>query len=422
MKQHAGKPLITLLMIAGILIAYVHQMSPSPFLSILREHFQITGSEALLNLSVSIIYPFLIVASLIGSLIEQRTGTRRLFVLTLAFLATGIFANYTAVSYTIFLLGRVAFGIGFGLGIPFIGSAIMKLYHGKGREAMNTLNALFPFLGTLISFALLIPLYHAMGNSWKNALGIWGVGILAIGFLWLLFAREWHFDGGCPEETSTIAAEKHIYLNLWKRKEIRLLTIIFMCDYFCYSYIAVILPTFLMEIGSMSEAAAGLWAALTFPGVGIAGCLLGGMVSARSGRRKPVLVAGVLLEVIGVLLSTLGAGISLAFVIIGISLFALGNGLWLPVMYNIPMDLKGMNPVRVGASFAFISSCGFACGFLSPMVGGWLTNALMPLSPDPSAIASHALGLQWSLFLFGFVNLAAFICALAIRETGQAAE
>ena len=413
--------LISVLIIIGIWIAYVQQMAPSPLLVTLRDHFNIVNNDALLNLSVSIIFPMIIIASILGGMIEHKIGTRNLFVWTMLFVGIGVLINYVAVNYTIFLIGRALFGIGFGLGIPFIGSAIMKWYTPKQREMMNTINGLFPFVGTVVSFGLMVPLYNYFGNSWKQAMGIWGIGIVIVGLLWVLLVKEDDIVVQTTDDTPEVQ-EKNIYRNLWKRRDIKLLCITFVCDFFVYSYMAVILPTFLLESGNMTEAAAGFWAAIAFPAVGIIGGSVGGIAIAKTGKRKPSMALGQIIKIIGTSVAALGSGISVWFIIVGAAIFGFGNSLWMPGMYTVPMELDQMNPTRVGAAFALISSCGFVSGFISPIIGGWLTNTLMAVSNITDPMLSHSFGLKWSLFIFGFINLIGFICISLLQETGPAAQ
>lgn len=398
-------PLATALTVLAIGVGYILQMSPSPILGVLREGYGLGGNDALLNLCVSVIYPMTIAASLLGGRLESRLGIRRLFTWALIFLTGGTLLNFAAVNYPLFLAGRVLFSVGFGLAIPFIGSAIMNWYGEKGRARMNTLNGMFPFIGTVVSFALMLPLTERLGGSWKASLGIWGLPLLGVLVLWTLLVREEDLPAPPPE-----AEEQGVYRLLLRHRDIRLLCEIFVLDFFCYSYIVVVLPTFLSESGGMSERQAGLWAALAFPAVGLAGGILGGFLMSATGKRKSILAAGQLIKLAGILLLTLGIDFSVWAGIAGAAVFGLGNGMWMPVMYAMPMEMEGMTPSRVGAAFALISSCGFAAGFVSPVLGGWLTTAL-------AAVRSHAFGLKWSLFAFGFTNLVSFLIALALRDT-----
>lgn len=403
----------------GIWISYILQMAPSPLLGYLKEYYHIVNNDALLNLSVSIIYPMIIIASIWGGILEQKIGTGSLFIGAMLFIGIGALTNYFATNYVTFLIGRALYGIGFGLGIPFIGSAIMRWYTPKQREIMSTINGLFPFVGTVVSFSLIIPIYTLMDNSWQNALGIWGIAIVLIIVLWFLFFNEKELVIGL-EAVSLESNEKNLYKNLWKRTSIKLLCVTFVADFFCYSYIAVILPTFLMELGHMTEIEAGFWAAVAFPAVGIIGGIIGGIAITKSGRRKPSMAIGQLLKTIGISVAVLGASTSIWFTIMGIVIFAIGNSMWMPGMYTVPMELKDMNASRVGAAFALISSCGFAAGFISPIIGGWLTNILMNISGIANSSASHVFGLKWSLFFFGFINLIGFVSILRLEETGPA--
>lgn len=420
MNEHSHKnkskvSLITFLILVGLELAYVNQMSPSPLLLRISEQFNIVNNDALLNLSISIIFPMYIVASIAGGYIEQRIGTRKLYTWTLIFLSTGVLMNYIAVNYQIFLLGRILYGIGFGLGIPFIGSAIMKWYDKSKQELLNTVNGLFPYVGSVISFALIVPIYYLSG-SWKHALGIWGFGFVIVCILWILLVKQQDVDF-LTRTSESSKLEKGLYLNLWRRKDIKLLIIAFMCDFLCYAYLAIILPSLLLEAGHMTETVAGYLSAIAFPGAGIIGASMGGFILAKTGKRKPSMAAGQLLKLAGIICASTGN--STGLIILGVILFGLGNSMWLPGMYIVTMELEDMNPSRVGAAFSLISSCGFVAGFIAPTLGGWLTNWLMMISRISDPLQNHVFGLKWSLFVFGFTNLIAFICLLKLKETGS---
>ena len=415
MKNTRSMWLITTLIILGIGISYIYQMAPSPILGILKEEFSIQG-DALLNLSVSIIFPMMIIASIGGGIIEQKIGNKNLYILALVFVSVGILMNYFCQSYTVFLIGRAVYGIGFGLGIPFIGAAIMNWYTPEQQVKMNTINGFFPFMGTMTCFCLMVPLYRFFNNSWRQALGIWGIGSIVIAVLWALLTKsEGELAGDSIHEI-----EKGLYRNLWKRRSIKLLCLIFICDLFCFSYVSVILPTFILQIGNLSEQTAGFISAFAFPGVGIAGAFMGGILMSMTGRRKPPMAWGQLLKFAGLLLVVFGANTSLLVVVAGMASYGFGDGFWMPGVYMVGMELEDMNPARVGAAFALFSSCGYASGFISPILGGWLTDFLMPLAGMSDLSLSHVFGLKWSLFIFAFANLISFVCVLLLDETGPA--
>ena len=171
-------------------------------------------------------------------------------------------------------------------------------------------------------------------------------------------------------------------------------------------------------IGNLTEQTAGLISAFAFPGVGVVGAFLGGALMSMIGKRKPPMAYGQLLKFLGLVLVVFGANISLPLVVVGLACYGLGDGLWMPAVYMLGMELDDMNPTRVGAAFALFISCGYAAGFISPVLGGWLTDFLAPLSGAPNASLGHVFGLKWSLFIFAFANLISFVSVLLLDETG----
>jgi len=404
----------TALIVIGLLLVYTMEMSPSPALMILREEFDLFGKDTVLNLSISIIFLPIVAASMIGPAVERRIGTRKLYLLSMAFVSAsaGIYL-LCGRNYMLFLIGRMFFGVGFGFSMPFIGSAIMKWFPERHRETMNTVNSLFPFFGTLISYFLVVPICNLLGWEWSQA--IWGMPVAAVFLLWLFVSDSPEYGA---EEVSP-ALEKNTYIRLWKCKEIRMCCITFVCDFICYSYLSAILPTYLLEACKVSEMVANLYSAIAFPLIGIFGTLFGGMLVKQTGLRKPSLVWGQVLKLIGIVMMVYGTGISDILIIFGVAVFAFGCAQWMPAMYCIPMDLGGLDAQTVGAAFAFMGSCGLASGFFAPALGGFVTNLLMRTVETADAYQAHLFGLKWSVFLFGLLNIVGIICMIRIRETGK---
>lgn len=418
MKNNQCKVLFTGVMLLSLYILYVHQASPAPLLGVLAERFSIVNNDALLNLSISITYPMTIIFSLLGASLEPRLGARRLFSAAMLFGIASLVINYFMVSYNVFLVGRVLYGISFGLAMPFFGVAIMKWYDERQREKLNTINGLYPFLGAITSYACMFPLYQLLGKSANSAFGVWGLALLVMLALWLLIKEPEVMAGAEPAEPTE--SEQSLYLNLLKRKSIRLLCVTFFCDFVCYSFISTVLPTYLFELsnGSLSEAAVGILSALAFPGTGILGASLGGLFITKIGLRKPPLITGQVLKLLGFLLASRGATQSVGVVLAGVALFGLGNSIWIPAMYTVPMDLEDMTPSRVGASFSLITSTGFIAGTVSPVIGGWMTNRFMELSGLADPVLSHVYGIKSCLFILAFFNVISIICMCMIKESG----
>lgn len=406
------------LILTGGLTCYIYQMSPSPLLSVLGNYFGVLHNDVLLNLLVSVIMPVLIIASVAGGILGEKIATWKLYLLALTLLAIGTLINFLGPNYNVFLLGRICYATGMGFSLPFIGAAIMKWYTPSQRVFMNTANSLFPFVGTIISFSSLTPLYIFFNNSWQYALGLWGFIFAGTAIIWYLTERNdsSQKEARTPQETQTSQQGLSIYLALLKRHDIRLLCITFMCDFISYSYLAVILPTYFLEAGHLDEVSAGIIAALAFPGCGIIGCVSGSIFTSLTGRRKFIMALGQLLKFAGIVLATILADGSTSRIILGVALFGLGTSMWQPGMYSIPMELDQMTPIEVGASFSLMSSCGFLMGFIVPLTGGFFTDVLMNISGIANPSLAHAFGLKWSMLLFGLPNLIGFVCVLFLQH------
>ena len=395
------------LIIAGILFLYILQMAPSTVLHLIREDFGLEGRDALLNMAVSVIFPTIVLGALTGPVLEKQIGTKALYTVSIALAAVGtVLGMLCGKRYAILLIGRAVFGLGFGFGIPFIGSAIMQWFRPEHRELMDTVNSLFPFFGTTISFLLVMPLSGLFSGDWRYGLGLWGLPLVVIGLLWL------RVNPPCSAEKADLA-EAGLYRDVLRRKEIILLCITFICDFCCYSYIGVILPSLILESSTLNEELVTLCSAVAFPVMGVIGAAAGGVWCKRSGLRKPSLVLGQVLKFVGIAAMVLLGTQSIWLTIAGTALFGLANGLWMPALYCMPMELKGMTPEKVGAAFGIISAFGLAFGFIAPTVGGWLTTAFMSMPG-----ASHVFGLRWSLMIFGAMNLIGLVCMLRIPESG----
>lgn len=392
----------TSLIISIMLAGCIQQMSPSPILMYIGAEYGIAGNDALMNLAISIIFPTLIAGCLMGGVIEKKIGTKSLLTLTGIFSSIGLLINFVAFDYVIFLIGRAIYGLGFGLGIPFMGSSLMKWYSGKGREAMTTVNSLFPFVGTVTSYLFMARLFHLFSDNVRITFGVWGILMIILTILWIVFVKD-RKEEEAPEEAKI---DFSIYLDLLKVRTLRLLSITFVCDFACYSYMATVLPTYLMEVGHMDEAAASLWSAIAFPAAGILGCFTAGIVNTAMGSKRFPLITGQILKLAGISTMTLLGYMGPASLIVGTVLFGLGNSFWMPSFYGIPTELPGMNGSLVAASFSLCNSCGFLMGFIVPVAGGIITGFF----------ADHATGLTTSLIVFNLLNVFALIEALRVPK------
>ena len=408
-----GTTRLTALIVLGVGLTYIAQLCVSPILPDIRDGFGLR-SDAVINLAVDIVFPFIVLGCLAGGVLAKKLSLHALFSLVLLVSGCGLLSTLIPGGYVLFLAGRAVFGFGFGLGVPFIGSAIMTWYPADKRERMDTVNGFFPFIGTTVCFLTMAPLAGLWG-SWRGAVAVWGVGMLVLFVCWAALVRP----GRIPRyDAADPGGGQESYRALWRRREIRLICITYICDLCCYSYLALILPTFLQESSGLSQSAANVIAAVAFPIAGLLGCLAGGAIMARSGLRKPLLVMGQVLKMAGILIAAPLSGGRFAMIVAGVIVFGLGNSLWMPPVYCVPMDLEGMTPHSVGAAFALMTALGMLAGFVAPTLGGLLTTAFLRGASEVGP-AAHAAALRMSLAVFSLFNVPAILCMALLPETGQ---
>jgi MFS family permease len=415
--------LLSVPIILGILVGYIYQFTPSALIFRIAESYSLFRPDGTLdliklNLSESIIFPFIIVSSLSGALIDQKINTRNMYTLTLAMLAVGILISGIAPSYAIFLIGRSIYGIGFGLSVSFIGSAIVQWYKPEHREIMFTINGLFPFVGTAIAFSLIIPLSIGLGNSWSHVLILLGSVCVIMLIYWKIGSSNLVVDYYKEEKTNEKLLK--IYRFLISNANIRYLSIAFFADFFFYAFIIAVLIAFLKTTSSISETSAGIWAGIAFPAVSIFGGIISGTLMISTGMKKPAMLLAQMMKLLGVAGILAGALTSiLPIIIIGIVFYGVGDGMFPPTMYSIIGELENMTPTRVGAGFSLVLSFGFTAGIISPIFGAWLNNQIIDSSKIVNPVAAQAYGLTWSLFFIGIVScIVCLVFINKIKETG----
>lgn len=392
---------LTVFIILGVFVSYIAQMGPSPVLTLIMDDLNISLSDA--GFSISVIFIPIIIVSLIGPYIQERIGLKNMFILTMIANIVGILFYYVSTTFALLLVGRIIYGVGFGLSVPFIGAAIMHWYTPKQQVSMNTVNALFPYVANLIVYGFTIPLFEMFSDSWQAALAIWGFVGIVIVVIWIIGAKN---EGPIKneDEAGKVATGKNVYLNLLKRKEIIILIIAFVCDFISYSIVSGLLPTYYITEHGMSETMANNLT-LIFPFAGIAGGLVAFGVMAKTGRRKTLLWMGQAFKVAGVLLIFFFGASPLGYV--GVAAVGVGNCLWIPALYIVPMELEDMSPTLVGAAFALITSCGFVSGFIAPPVAGWF---------------GENFSLNLAIGLCAIPCTIGMIACFMIRETGPGAK
>ena len=270
------------------------------------------------------------------------------------------------------------------------------------RPYMNTINASLPYVASIVIFSFTIPLYHLLAESWRMTIAIWGIflGVIAVSYGFIGKEQAGREDLEEKEFSAKPLPEEHIYLSVWKNRQVVLLSIAEACDMWGFQFLVSMLPTFFtMEAGLSNGDGIPILMAI-FPISGVIAGFLCGIWMGRVGLRRPFTWPMHLAIFCGTIMAVTGNGwIRIA----GISLAGFGNAGWAPALFTMPMEFEDMDPGQGGRRVFHHAFSGVFCRiYLAPGWGaGW-----------PGKI-----GLFATIFLFAFAST--HRCIVYISDGGN---
>ncbi len=387
--------ILLLLGLAGLNILW---FAPSPLLTEIMEDLGMDLMEG--GLIMSIVCLMIAAVGVIGGVLTDKLGPKRVFAAGLWLMGIGSIANFAVSSFQGLFGTRVIIGLGIGLCLPVTGALIMEWFPEKERPYINTINSVLPYVATTITFTMTVPIYMAFNHSWRLTLTSTGIYMAAIAVAWSIWGRGLrtghHSADSDPKEINLIR-------SVLKNREVVLLSIAEAGDMWSFQFLTSYLPTYyITEAGLDMQAASNITA--VFPVAGIIAGLLCGFWMSKAGLRKPFTWPLHLVTFTGTLLAINGTGLVR---LLGVSMAGFGNAGWAPALFTMPMEFDKMTPARVGAVYAVVLSSGFLAAFISPWIGGWL---------------GESIGLHHTIFLFSFSSLIAALCTFLMKETGPLAK
>ncbi len=230
-------------------------------------------------------------------------------------------------------------------------------------------------------------------NGWRNTFYLFSAITAVLLVVWMMLGRE-NPASGVKEQPQEPGALKAILSN----KTLWLLGIGVTGDMLCFGAMETLWPTYATGKGFISLEQASFCEGLSYYGF-TAGSILGGLITMRLGRRKPLLwISGLLLPMI-----TMGVLFSHSFPVLATLWFLWGLAeLYYPVIMTIPYELPGMKPQGVVLATAFVFTVFTAGSGLGPLLAGH---------------AAEAIGLEKALLVTCFFPLLLFVAGLLIIET-----
>jgi len=395
--------LVAVTLFFGLLGLNVLWFGPSPLLTVIMEDLNINMMQG--GLMMSIVCLVVALTDIPAGKLLVKIGEYKIYLLALMFVGLGATAVYWASSYAFLLVSRLVVGVGFGLAMPVAGAVIMKWFPEKERSYLNTINSVLPYIATTITFSCTVTLYQIFNQSWRLTLAMAGVYALVIMFFWGLVGRRNATNQKITvEERQTATSNSsNLLKDVLTNREVILISLADAGDMWSFQFLSSYLPTYYTTEAGLSLAEAANLTAI-FPIAGILAGILCGTLMSLLGKRKPFTWPLHLMIFGGTFLAIYGEGV---LRIIGISMAGFGNAGWAPALFTMPMEFENMTPEKVGLVYATMLCLGYTAAFISPWLGGWL---------------SQWFSLRAIIFAFSFSSLVAAIATFLMKETGPSAK
>lgn len=380
---------------------------PSPLITtIMTETGWDTGMSGSLISIIALLTGIFVFAS---SPIMDKLGVKKCGVISMSICCLGgIVPFFAQNSYILHMIGRILFGVGYGLGFNICAVIITLWFPSNLQPTMQGLRTGLSYVAMSLPYYIIIPIYSRI-KSWQVTFGILGLCAGVVGILFLLFARnvsnvvdatiEKEKDNTVTNSTNNEKsglAQAVCSLNVWK------LALSMFCINWTFSAFNTYLPTFLqIERGYELELAS------SFTGImNIAGAVAGfscGFLATLLGRRKLFGWPMFLFGIVGMLLTVYFGG---TISVIGMILFGFGASGFNIILSTVPAELPESNPKFYAGAMALITGCAFIPGFFMPTVFSALYKG------------GAGLSIGTIFIIFGVLLVIGLLATAIIPETG----
>ena len=375
--------------------AGLNVFAPAPLFPLIVEDYGLgKGVLSLLVVAVTLVLTAFLIP---GGLIVARLGLRKAIAVSGFLMAAGTLAM-VAPNFWVLLVLRVAFGVGIGILLPATTAVAVQWFRLGERPLINGANLTGQSSGVAIAMFFGVPIAEALGG-WQATLSVYGAFALLGAIVWLFVSRT------PPSEAGPVAnPSMRDVLDIIKDKNVFVASVAAVGPFAVFVAFTSWLPTYYHEAFGMPLVRASSLVAI-LPLMGVVFNLIGGIVLAKLGLRKPILF------LIGVLfpLAALGTFLFDNPVIIVGSIMLLGVCFWLflPTIFTISMELPGISLEKIAVVTAVVLLLGNLATVFSPLFVGITVDALGSYMP--------------SLWVLAFFPVTLLISALFLPETGPKA-
>lgn len=331
----------------------------------------------------------------VGGALCDRLGSRWALGLSAVIVALGGAMRYFAGSVTGLIICMFIIGAGISMYPANLPKALGSWFERKDLAKVNGICLAGMGIGGALAMATARSILSPALGGWRGTVVVLGGLVLAVAVLWMVIYRD-RDSGG------TVSGHKQNVFENFKKvlkvRDIWLLALYYGLNMVSLLAVITLLPLTLEERGiEKSGEFVGIMMGAT-----VIFNILGGVLSDRTGRRKPFLMLCALIFGISALgfITLTGAPLLAALVVAGAAM-----GTIAPVLMSVPVEMEGIGTALAGTAVGFIFMLGNTGGFVGPVVAGKLM--------DQSGSA-----LPGFLFIAGSL-LAAAVFILPLKETGR---
>ena len=364
----------------------------TPVMPLVIDDYQVSrGAASFLMSGVLIAHALFVIP---GGMLVSKVSLKLVFAVGCV-LAAAMGLTLFAEHFTVLLALRFVYAMAFVVVMPATAPILMRWFSVRELPVMNSLHMTFFTLGVGVGTFVASPLSLAIG--WQETFALFGVAMLGVGALWLVFGRV-------PPPAGEGTVRRVTLREMLGAVRTRTILLLGLADGVAFAHYLALntwLPTYYNEVFGWSLTKAGSILGLVSI-VGVVGSLTGGFLSARLGVRKPFLFAP------GAILGLAGIGSFLfqneAVIYTSVMVFGFFTFLYLPALLTIPMELEGLSESQVSVAWATMLAVASGIAIIGPISVGFLTDSFGSFVPG---------FLMWAAFSGGLL-----LVGLMVPETG----
>lgn len=341
---------------------------------------------------------------LISPIMTGWIGNKRTQIIGLTIMIAGALASYFANSFSMLLVCRFITGMGHGVCSGCSNAVIAEWMPAKDKSIFITVNGLAIAAITMLSYTCTVPLFHAVGDSWRVLLLALGIMLVVVNAVWITFYKDNHALNEYLKKQNALEGRKtNAFSGMREALSRRDVWIYWLFMGFATvgaNGINTYLPQFLQNVRGYTDAASSSVIGIA-SGIGFAATLLGGIVTTALGKRKVLIIPSMLVCILFLSLSlTLGNPvlISAAFIVYSVSTNFRGSA-----QGTVTTELKNGSPALASSA----SAISFGIGFIATS----LTSPMLKMS-------TSLLGAERSMLVFVPLFVISLIFGCMLPETG----